>query len=66
MSTAAQYEALRAAHPPGPRWAMKAFCERNPRTCENNTDIVLLMHADRGPDILDLMSSADCDVLMGE
>lgn len=65
LSTAEQYEALRRDYPPGPRWLSKAFCQRNPALCTNNSALVLLMHTDRNVEILTMINDADCECPMG-
>jgi hypothetical protein len=64
MSAAEQYEGLRRAYPPGPRWLTKAFCELQPALCVNNSALVMLMHTDRSMETLQMMNDADCDFPM--
>ena len=64
LSTAEQYEGLRRAYPPGPRWLSKGFCLLHPALCANNSAVVLLMHTDRGIDTLKMINDADCNFPM--
>jgi hypothetical protein len=61
LSAVEQYEGVRRAYPPGPRWLSKGFCLMHPALCVNNSALVLLMHTDRGVDTLQMMNDADCN-----
>ena len=64
LSLAEQYEGVRRAYPPGPRWLSTGFCLLHPALCANNSALVLLMHTDRGIDTLKMINDADCNFPM--
>ena len=62
MGRAEDYEAVRAAHPPGPRWLNAAFCKRHAHLCgADNEALVMLFHLNRDQELLDLAARQTCE-----
>ena len=61
MGSAEDYEAVRSAYPPGPRWLSAAFCAKHPAHCAGNAALVLLYHLNRDGELLDLAARQSCE-----
>ena len=61
MGRAQDYEAVREAFPPGPRWLTAGFCRRHSALCEGNEALVLMYHLNREEELLVLAERQTCE-----